>query len=219
MLLIRWKLSGKMHLSMQSSLITFCPLLGLQGVSTATGEEHFINQPCTQPGHFGVKMAVKPKLVSIQGSPGKQIATKMMFFNSTGEKNLVLDLMAQRKGYLWFITRDFKWICWGKNFMFRMPEKIWISKKKSNIFINFCHVDYLAGSRILPLQTQKFQKIRDEREWGREEEGSFSQVTQRINYNVGFLKVPPYLPVWPSWRHPGLLAWELRAPQVICCHF
>lgn len=44
------------------------------------GEAHFINKPCTepcaQPGHFGVKMAGKPKLVSVQGSMGKQIATK-----------------------------------------------------------------------------------------------------------------------------------------------
>lgn len=80
MLLIMWKLSGKMHLSMQSSLITFCPLLGLQGVSTVAGEEHFTNRPCAercgQPGHFGVKMAVKPKLVSVRGSTGKQTATE-----------------------------------------------------------------------------------------------------------------------------------------------
>lgn len=59
MLLIMWRLSGEMNLSVSSSLITFCPLLGLQGVSTVAGEEHFINKPCTEccarPGYFGAK--------------------------------------------------------------------------------------------------------------------------------------------------------------------
>lgn len=66
------------------------------------GEEHFINKPCAkpcaQPGHFGVKMAVKPKLVSVAGSTGKQIATESKIddrvFNGMEEKNVGLYLMA-----------------------------------------------------------------------------------------------------------------------------
>lgn len=30
---------------------------------------------------------------------------------------------------------------------------------KINVFINFCHVDYLAGSRPLSLQTEEFKKM------------------------------------------------------------
>lgn len=94
MLLIMWKLSGKMHVSMQSSLITFCPLLGLQGVSTVAGEEHFINKPCSQPGHFAVKIAVKPKLVSVQGRMGKQVASE-----SKADR-----LLTAWKTKMWFCT-------------------------------------------------------------------------------------------------------------------